>query len=243
MKDFADDGLLEKQSVTAKPYQLRRRISYRNPEPSTITSRPQAQPIRNTQKPAQQPTKPSTHHLATKMIILLSSLLVVMLLIIGLVIGHLASHHPATVSAKKEITKAASPLEMTQSVAANVKGAEPIGSAAKPAKPKVPVKPVFDFYSVLTGKKMPSAQASTAATSSTLPSQQPMSLQVISTADQEVAERVQAKLILLGLTPVLKQSNGQYRVILGPFDAMDTAKQTQQMLQSNGIESAIVSQG
>lgn len=116
-------------------------------------------------------------------------------------------------------------------------------------------KPRFDFYTVLPEQTMdierdvdvvePAADVSKPPTPATAP--QPYYLQAGSFRQQEDAQRRRAELLLLGLSPVVEESNGDtgrwFRVSLGPFDSHEAVSRARGLLASQNIDSVLLKRG
>ncbi|MDO8954487.1 MAG: SPOR domain-containing protein [Gammaproteobacteria bacterium] len=125
---------------------------------------------------------------------------------------------------------------------------------SKPAPVQAP-QPVFDFYTVL-----PSGSANNAgtngATSSAQPTPPPSTTPANSAAaakfvvdvgyyqDQQSANQMRAQLLLMGLTPTVKNTgtltSPVYQAELGPFDNITQANQVRQQLQAGGVSNIVV---
>lgn len=114
-----------------------------------------------------------------------------------------------------------------------------------------PKKPTFDFYTMLPNSTSDAVEAAPAepTTKPALPKPLPTVekqylLQVASLSQAEDADRIKAQLTLSGfhaqVRPVTIDQKTWYRVYLGPFDSLRTAKQTQADIKSNYAHSIIV---
>lgn len=110
------------------------------------------------------------------------------------------------------------------------------------AKP-IAIKPKFDFYEVLpkqTVQTTPAKQITT-ATAPVQPKKHKYMLQVASYRSQSQAKAMQARLLLLGLTPVVKStSSGWYRVDLGPFSSKRLADVAKHKVQKASISGSMI---
>lgn len=142
--------------------------------------------------------------------------------------------------------------------------AKPLPDTAKPAIPataeKSAAKPGdgkqrFEFYNVLTNKqggntaaparpadKPKPAGSPKAANSKAVPAYEPQILQAGSFSNVGDAEKLKAKLALLGVesniqTAVIPDKGVWYRVRLGPYKSADEINRTSNFLKQNGVAS------
>ena len=111
------------------------------------------------------------------------------------------------------------------------------------AKP-IAIKPKFDFYEVLPKQTVQTtpqpAKTATAATPAQ-PKKYKYMLQVASYRSQSQAKAMQARLLLLGLTPVVKSTpSGWYRVDLGPFNSKRLADVAKHKVQKASISGSMI---
>lgn len=118
------------------------------------------------------------------------------------------------------------------------------GTSAAPEDASGDGKPRFEFYKVLTDKQ--DATATPAPASSKPPSRAAASgnaffLQVGSFANMDEAEKLKARLAMLGMEALVQDANvGDklvHRVRLGPYSNEDEMKEMQTSLKQNGIDS------
>jgi cell division protein FtsN len=136
------------------------------------------------------------------------------------------------------------------------KPAEPapdVASATRPqAVPEVP-KPRFDFYTTLQQQSMeegPDAvepAADLPRPQSAAATQQPYFLQAGSFRQRGDAEARRAEILLLGLNPMVEESNDDnghwFRVSLGPFDSHESTSQARGLLAKQNIDSVLLRRG
>lgn len=135
---------------------------------------------------------------------------------------------------------------------------KPAVTAAAPAPAPAPAasgvgdgKPRFEFYQVLTGKEgAPPRNSTHTAASAPAPkaaprtaSQAPMLLQAGSFASADEADRLKAKLALLGMEATVQSANvpgkgTYYRVRLGPYHSTEELNKANSTLKQNGINDA-----
>lgn len=106
--------------------------------------------------------------------------------------------------------------------------------------PPVAQKPQFDFYNVLP-KSTPTTTASTTPTTDN--SNKQFMLQVASYRKKSDAQSMQARLLLLGLQPIVKAtSSGWYRVDIGPYPSKRAVDVVRHKVQKAGINGSMTRQ-
>ncbi|OGT05432.1 MAG: hypothetical protein A2143_03205 [Gallionellales bacterium RBG_16_57_15] len=160
------------------------------------------------------------------------------------------------------IMKSPSPFVQKEQAAAKPlkDAAKPAGTAEAPASGASEGKPRFEFYKVLTDKQdaavvAPADQsriitqplvdskplADNKAESKPLAAGDPHFLQAGSFSKADDAEKLKARLALLGLessiqTATIPDKGVWYRVRLGPYKDMDELNRTRDSLKQNGVE-------
>ena len=133
------------------------------------------------------------------------------------------------------------------------KAVKPPIDTAKPAPQAQPTtaasgvgnsKPRFEFYKVLTDKPGATvvAPAKPVDTPKATPAYEPQILQAGSFSSEADAERLKAKLALLGVeagiqTATIPDKGVWYRVRLGPYKNSDEMSRARNFLKQNGVES------
>lgn len=114
---------------------------------------------------------------------------------------------------------------------------------ATQAKP-IAQKPQFDFYNVLPESSPSTAPTQTVDSSTTSnPTPRSFMLQVASYRAQNDAKAMQARLLLLGLQPIVKSTqSGWYRVDIGPFETKRAADVVRHQIQKAGINGSLTRQ-
>jgi cell division protein FtsN len=131
-------------------------------------------------------------------------------------------------------------------VKAPVEKAAPVVSAPAPAPKTDEDKQHFEFYKVLTDKQdgasAKNREKISASTKDAAPSavQQLFYVQAGSFPNQDDAEKLKAKLALLGMeanlqTAAIPNKGTYYRVRLGPFKGLDETNKTLAVLKQNGV--------
>jgi len=126
---------------------------------------------------------------------------------------------------------------------------------SKPAPVQAP-QPVFDFYTVLPSGSANNAGSNNQANNSAQPTPPPSTTPANSAAaakfvvdvgyyqDQQSANQMRSQLLLMGLTPIVKNTgtitSPVYQAELGPFDNITQANQVRQQLQSGGVSNIVV---
>lgn len=114
-------------------------------------------------------------------------------------------------------------------------------SVARPAP--VDTTPAFDFYTVLPNRKLDAGAADHSNSPSTPVVVHQFMLQVGSYQDDDDAEKLKARLLLLGLSPAVSSSpGGWYRVELGPYGSVREGDVVRHKVQKAGINGAIIRQ-
>ncbi len=155
--------------------------------------------------------------------------------------------HPAQTTSVVAVTAAKSKVNESAvstrpaSVAPVVATSTVAATAAAPPAPPPPVeKPVFDFYTVLPSRNgdashtsdsdtITRAAATTPTASAVVQSAsaktvaKPVVLQVATFSNGNDADKMRAQFLLAGMNPRISQSNGQYRVVFGPFATQQDA--------------------
>ena len=150
------------------------------------------------------------------------------------------------------IMKSPSPFVTKEQAAAKplVDAAEPVVSAEAPVSGVGNGKPRFEFYKVLTDKQDAAVAAPTDKTrtitqpiveSKPIAAGEPHFLQAGSFSRQDDAEKLKARLALLGLessiqTATIPDRGVWYRVRLGPYKDMDELSRTRASLKQNGVD-------
>ena len=149
------------------------------------------------------------------------------------------------------IMKSPSPFVQKEQATAKplMDAAKPAGTAEAPASGVSEGKPRFEFYKVLTDKQdaavvapvekpkviaLPTADSKHAGG-------EPSFLQAGSFSKADDAEKLKARLALLGLessiqTATIPDKGVWYRVRLGPYKDMDELNRTRDSLKQNGVE-------
>jgi cell division protein FtsN len=152
------------------------------------------------------------------------------------------------------LMKSPSPFTNKEQKAAS----SPLPESTKPAttaateNPAVPNdgKPRFEFYKVLTDKQnatvvapaKPADKTKTTDKSKTTANYEPQILQAGSFPNVNDAEKLKAKLALLGLeasiqTATIPDKGVWYRVRLGPYKSLDDINRASSFLKQNGVDS------
>lgn len=112
----------------------------------------------------------------------------------------------------------------------------------KPAKIVEPEHPKFEFYSMLANAKVETKDSDAASETES----KQFNLQVASYQEEQAAEALRARLILIGLKPTIDKTGSSdhiwYRVDLGPYDSMRAADVIRHRLQDNGINGSMIRQ-
>ncbi len=102
----------------------------------------------------------------------------------------------------------------------------------------------YDFYDVLQGKKELQTQSSSAPINTNATEVKHFAVQVGAFSEPDLANDMKAKLALLGFSAKIQsqQINGQFinRVIIGPFNTNDEAKNIQTQLTQQEINSTTI---
>lgn len=113
-------------------------------------------------------------------------------------------------------------------------------SVPAPAPKPAPAKPHFDFYNMLTKSKPKSVAA---PSNRAWVGQSQYHLQVAELKDKQKAEMMQDKLALAGFPVTIMQSKSllgnHYRVMVGPFQNLMAAHETQNELQRFGVRAVL----
>lgn len=150
----------------------------------------------------------------------------------------------------KEQTLAANKAKMKAMIAAeSTNKTAPIAhiSSTHTKAKALPEKPKFDFYTVLpkSGTTQTASTTTAPATKTVTVSRQPKSfmLQVASYRNNKDAKSMQARLLLLGLSPIVKKTgSGWYRVDLGPYNSVRSADVVRHKIQKAGINGSMTRQ-
>ncbi|GHD15616.1 hypothetical protein GCM10007052_20060 [Halioglobus japonicus] len=110
-----------------------------------------------------------------------------------------------------------------------------------------PPKPRFDFYTMLPEQSMeedlPAPEPAKPVTETTSPSEYYL-LQAGSFRQREDADRRRAELLLLGLEPNVRESNGDngrwFRVYLGPFDTRSKMSKARSLTAAQNIDTLVL---
>lgn len=135
------------------------------------------------------------------------------------------------------------PIAATQSTAATGSGTHPTAASGVTDE-----KPRFEFYKVLTDKDtavaaLPPKEAVIPRTETKPASPaEPLFLQAGSFSNPEDADRIKAKLALLGIeantqTATIPEKGVWYRVRLGPYKSADELNRARIFLKQNGVDS------
>ena len=136
-----------------------------------------------------------------------------------------------------------------QAAVSTLKDAAPYTQPAAAASGVGSNKPRFEFYKVLTDKQDATvaapakpAEKPRAADSKPAATYEPQILQAGSFSNEADAEKLKARLALLGLeagvqTAAIPDKGVWYRVRLGPYKAADEMNNARNFLKQNGVES------
>ena len=140
-----------------------------------------------------------------------------------------------------------------------IRGQKPLAQPTESAKPApqstaaasgvASGKPRFEFYKVLTDKQDATLSAPPkpadkpkAAAGKSVPAYEPQILQAGAFSNETEAEKLKAKLALLGIeagiqTATIPDKGVWYRVRLGPYKSMEEINRARSFLKQNGVES------
>jgi cell division protein FtsN len=173
-------------------------------------------------------------------------------LLIGLLLGIGTSVGVAILVKKGENPFVAKETSTPNLIAgnANPAGAQPNTDRSAGTEAKAPVKPRFDFYTILPGTEKQVTeqeikQSQTAKQEADQASGENYFLQVGAFQTEQEADNLKAKLALLGLEAVIQTANIPdkgvwHRVRVGPFTLLDDINRARTELARNSIDSTLL---